>query len=73
MKYPHIFSRKSMARLEDEIKLKRKIKDPIDRFDVWKASHWRNGREYKWGGLKLSFQDKLSNIRDKGELIENGQ
>ena len=46
MKYPHTSSRKLMARLEDEIKLQHRTKDPIDRFDVWKASHRRKGGKY---------------------------
>ena len=35
-----------MARLEDEIKFQRGTQDPIDRFDVWKASCLRKGGEY---------------------------
>ena len=46
MKYRHISSRKSMARLEDKIKLERGRKDPIDRFDIWKASSQRKRGEY---------------------------
>ena len=39
MKYPHISSHKSLARLEAEIKLQRGTDIPIERFDVWKTSH----------------------------------
>ena len=43
MKYPHTFSHKSIARLEDEIKLQHGTQDPIDRFYVWKASRRKKG------------------------------
>ena len=45
MKYPHTSSRKSMVRLEDEIKFECGTKDPIDKFYVWKASHRKKGRK----------------------------
>ena len=35
-----------MVRLEDEIKLQCGTQDPIDIFDVWKASRRRKGGEY---------------------------
>ena len=38
MQYPHTSSCKAIARLEDEIKLQHGTQDPIDRFDIWKAS-----------------------------------
>ena len=38
MKYPYTSSHKSMVRFEDKIKLECGTKDPINRFDVWKAS-----------------------------------
>ena len=46
MKYPYTSSCKSMARLEDEITLERRTKDPIDIFDVSKASGRRKVGEY---------------------------
>ena len=46
MKYPHTSSRKSLARLEAEIKLQRGKTEPIERFDVWKASDRKNGGQY---------------------------
>ena len=46
MKYPHTFSRKSLVRLEAEIKFQRGTDEPIDRYGVWKASCIRKGGEY---------------------------
>ena len=39
MKYSHTSSCKSLARLKAEIKLQLGTDIPIERFDVWKASH----------------------------------
>ena len=46
MKYPHTSSRKSLARLEAEIKLQHGTDEPIERFDVWKSSHRKKGGQY---------------------------
>ena len=39
MKYPYTSSRNLLARFEVEIKLQLRTEEPIERFDVWKASH----------------------------------
>ena len=46
MKYPHTSSHKLLVRLQYEIKLQHGTDEPIDRYNVWKASRQRNGGEY---------------------------
>ena len=46
MEYPHTSFRKSLVRLEDEIKLQRKTDEPIDTYDILKASRIRKGGKY---------------------------
>ena len=46
MNNSHNSSRKSLVRLEAEIKTQHGTNKPIDRFDVWKAAHQRKGGQY---------------------------